>query len=64
MVKTEVIMPKQIPYGIANYKEIVERDCYFVNKTPYIRLHPTKLHNSYFVLHLDFSIIDPRGKLK
>jgi len=104
-------MPKQIPYGIANYKEIVEKDCYFIDKTPYIRLlervsnpiflrprkfgkslwcrllecyyniqqkeefdalfgqtdigqNPTKLHNSYFILHLDFSVIDPSGSLE
>ena len=29
-------MPKQIPYGIANYEEFLERDCYFVDKTAYI----------------------------
>ena len=101
-------MPKQIPYGIANYEEFLERDCYFVDKTAYIETleqvsnpvflrprkfgkslwcrilecyysvqqkdrfdylfgqtyigqHPTKYHNSYFVLRLDFSTIDPSG---
>jgi len=103
-------MPKQIPYGIANYEEIVADNCYFVDKTTYIpkleriknpvflrprkfgkslwcrilecyyNIHqkdefddlfgqteigqmPTPAHNSYFVLHLDFSTIDPNGTL-
>ncbi len=29
----------------------------------YIGRHPTPLHNSCFVLHLDFSVIDPNGTL-
>ncbi len=29
-------MPKKIPYGIANYEELVDRNCYFVDKTAYI----------------------------
>jgi hypothetical protein len=99
-------MLKQIPYGIANYEEILERNCYFVDKTPYIELlerasnpiflrprkfgkslwcrilecyynihqkdefdylfgqtmigqNPTPHRNSYFVLHFDFSTINP-----
>ncbi len=103
-------MPKQIPYGIADYEEFLERDCYFVDKTPYIELlervsnpiylrprkfgkslwcrilecyynihqkdefdylfgdtyigqNPTSQRNSYFILHLDFSVIDPAGTL-
>lgn len=103
-------MPKQIPYGIADYEEFLERDCYFIDKTAYIETlervsnpiylrprkfgkslwcrilecyynihqkdqfdylfgqtyigqHPTKHRNSYFILHLDFSVIDPTGSL-
>ncbi|MCP4708657.1 MAG: AAA family ATPase, partial [Planctomycetes bacterium] len=29
-------MPKQIPYGIANYEELIEDNCYFIDKTAYI----------------------------
>lgn len=29
-------MKKHIPYGIANYEELVAKDAYFVDKTPYI----------------------------
>ena len=104
-------MSKQIPYGIANYEEFLERDCYFVDKTAYIETlervsnpvflrprkfgkslwcrilecyysiqqkdrfdylfgqtyigqHPTKYCNSYLVLHLDFSTIDPTGTIE
>ncbi len=36
-------MPKKIPYGIANYKELVDDNCYFIDKTPYIaKLEATK----------------------
>ncbi|MDM8521228.1 AAA family ATPase [Anaerolineales bacterium HSG6] len=103
-------MSKQIPYGIANYEELVEDNCYFVDKTAYIKKlerisnpvflrprkfgkslwcrilecyyninqkdefdylfgetyigqNPTRKRNSYFVLHLDFSTIDPTGTL-
>ncbi|MDM8518871.1 AAA family ATPase, partial [Anaerolineales bacterium HSG6] len=103
-------MLKQIPYGIANYVELVTDNCYFVDKTPYIEKlervknpiylrprkfgkslwcrilecyyninqkdefdylfgetyigqNPTQKRNSYFVLHLDFSTIDPTGTL-
>jgi hypothetical protein len=31
-------MAKRIPYGIGNYAELVEKNCYFVDKTPYIAL--------------------------
>lgn len=29
-------MKRKIPYGIANYAELVRKQCYFVDKTPYI----------------------------
>ena len=29
-------MPKRVPYGVANYAELVRDDSYFVDKTPYI----------------------------
>jgi hypothetical protein len=103
-------MPKQIPYGTANYVELVEKNCYFVDKTPYIETleqisnpiylrprkfgkslwcrilecyyninqkdefdylfgetyigqNPTGKQNSYLILHLDFSTIDPTGTI-
>lgn len=103
-------MKKRVLYGVANYEEIIEKDGYFVDKTPYIedlervqnpvflrprrfgkslwcrilecyynirqeddfdRLfghtyigqHPTPSRNSYLVLHLDFSTVDPAGPL-
>ncbi|MDM8532678.1 AAA family ATPase [Anaerolineales bacterium HSG25] len=103
-------MPKQIPYGTANYVELIEKNCYFVDKTPYVEIleqvsnpiflrprkfgkslwcrilecyyninqkdefdylfgetyigqNPTDKRNSYIVLHLDFSTIDPTGTL-
>ncbi len=103
-------MKKKIPYGIANYAELVEKNCYFVDKTKYIETletannpvflrprkfgkslwcqilecyysihqkdnfehlfgntyigqHPTPSRNSYFVLALDFSAIDPSGPM-
>jgi len=27
---------KKIPYGLSDYKDIIERGCYFIDKTPYI----------------------------
>ena len=29
-------MPKKIPYGVANYTELIEDNCYFIDKTAYI----------------------------
>ena len=101
---------RQILYGEANYKILVEEDGYYVDKTSYIRLlerykrpvflrprrfgkslwcttlsyyydineednfeelfghtsigkDPTREHNSYMVLSLDFSIIEPWGDI-
>ncbi|MDM8532372.1 AAA family ATPase [Anaerolineales bacterium HSG25] len=103
-------MPKRIPYGTANYVELIQDNCYFVDKTDYIEKlervknpiflrprkfgkslwcrilecyyninqkeefnylfgetyigqNPTGKQNSYIVLHLDFSTIDPTGTL-
>ncbi len=103
-------MKKKIPYGIANYTELVEKNCYFVDKTKYIETletvnnpvflrprkfgksllcqmlecyyslnqqdnfeylfgntyigqHPTPYRNSFLVLPLDFSVIDPSGTI-
>jgi len=107
MISTMTTVPKKrILYGNANYKEIVHKNDYFVDKThdiealeriedpvflrprrfgkslwcnilecyydinqtdnfehlfghTYIGQNPTLLKNSYFVLHLDFSVIEP-----
>ncbi len=103
-------MKKHIPYGVANYEELVRKNGYFVDKTRYIEKleyvenpvflrpkrfgkslwcrilecyynigqkdefdklfghtyigrHPTPLCNSFFVLHLDFSTVDPSGSI-
>ncbi|MDM8519575.1 AAA family ATPase [Anaerolineales bacterium HSG6] len=103
-------MLKQIPYGTANYVELIEKNCYFVDKTSYVELlervsnpiylrprkfgkslwcrilecyyninqknefdylfgetyigqNPTGKQNSYIVLHLDFSTVDPTGTI-
>lgn len=29
-------MPKRIPYAVANYEELIERNCYYIDKTAYI----------------------------
>jgi hypothetical protein len=101
---------KRVLYGEANYKKMVEKNGYYVDKTGFIRLledytspvflrprrfgkslwcttlayyyninekdnfetffghtdigkNPTPLHNSFMVLSLDFSIIDPSGSI-
>ncbi|MCP4105429.1 MAG: AAA family ATPase [Desulfobacteraceae bacterium] len=103
-------MKKTIPYGVANYEELVRDNAYFVDKTMYIEKleqvknpvflrprrfgksllcrilecyynirqkhdfeklfghtwigrNPTPLRNSFIVLHLDFSTVDPSGTL-
>jgi hypothetical protein len=105
------MMKKRVPYGIANYEELVRDNSYFVDKTEYIgklerirnpvflrprrfgkslwcRIlecyynirqkddfqklfghtyigqHPTPTRNSYFVLHLDFSVIEISGSIE
>ena len=30
------IYRKRIPYGMQNFEDIIERDCYYVDKTPFI----------------------------
>ncbi len=30
------IYPKRIPYGMQNFEDVIERDCYYVDKTPFI----------------------------
>jgi len=104
------INKKRILYGNANYKEIVQKNGYFVDKTHYIEAleriedpvflrprrfgksllcsilehyydiylkddfdtlfgqtyigqNPTPFNNSFFVLHLDFSTIEPKGSI-
>lgn len=104
-------MKKQIPYGVADYEELVRDNDYFVDKTMYIQKlekiknpvflrprrfgksllcrilecyynighkeqfeelfgntwigkNPTPLRNSFFVLHIDFSTVDPSGALE
>jgi len=101
---------KRILYGNANYKEIVQKNGYFVDKTHYIEAlelvedpvflrprrfgksllcsilehyydinqkddfdtlfgqtyigqNPTPFNSSFFVLHLDFSTIEPKGSI-
>ncbi|KPA18231.1 hypothetical protein MHK_001562 [Candidatus Magnetomorum sp. HK-1] len=100
------LLKKRILYGNANYKEIVQKNGYFIDKTSYIEAleivedpvflrprrfgkslwcnilecyydinqkdsfdtlfgqtyigqNPTPMKNAYFVLHLDFSVIEP-----
>ncbi|MCP4692133.1 MAG: AAA family ATPase, partial [Desulfobacterales bacterium] len=104
-------MKKPIPYGVADYEELVRDNGYFVDKTLYIEKleriknpvflrprrfgksllcrilecyydigkkdrfdelfgrtrigeHPTPLRNSFFVLHLDLSTVDPSGSIE
>lgn len=104
-------MKRPIPYGVANYVELVRDQSYFVDKTRYIAQlervknpvflrprkfgkslwcrilecyyslsqaqefetlfgqtyigkYPTPLHNTFFVLHVDFSTVDPTGTLE
>lgn len=104
-------MKKRVLYGVANYEELVRKNGYFVDKTPYIEVlerienpvflrprrfgkslwcrilecyynikqkeqfeelfgstyigrRPTPLRNSFFVLHLDFSTVDPTGTME
>ena len=28
--------PKRIPYGMMNFKAVIEDDCYYVDKTPFV----------------------------
>ena len=30
------IYRKRIPYGMQNFEDVIERDCYYVDKTPFI----------------------------
>ena len=30
------IYRKRIPYGMQNFEDMIERDCYYVDKTPFI----------------------------
>ena len=30
------IYRKRIPYGMQNFEDVMERDCYYVDKTPFI----------------------------
>ena len=102
---------RRVLYGEANYRDMVEENGYYVDKTDYIRLleqykspvflrprrfgksllctmlqyyydineeprfeqlfghtnigaHPTDEHSSYFVLHFDFSVVDPSGSIE
>ena len=36
IVRPKRIYRKRIPYGMQNFEDIIERDCYYVDKTPFI----------------------------
>ena len=38
MVREKRIYRKRIPYGMQNFEDIIKRDCYYVDKTPFIEL--------------------------
>ncbi len=98
---------KRIPYGLANYERVIQKNCYYVDKTPYLKTleensdylffirprrfgkslflavmeayydvlykdrfeeffkdtwiyqHPTGEKNTYLVLSLNFSVVEP-----
>ena len=43
---------KRIPYGMQNFEDVIERDCYYVDKTPFIE----RIEDS----HMYFFFIRPR----
>lgn len=36
IVRPKRIYRKRIPYGMQNFEDVIERDCYYVDKTPFI----------------------------
>ncbi|QTA77976.1 AAA ATPase-like domain-containing protein [Desulfonema limicola] len=36
-------MKRPVPYGIADYEELVRDNCYFVDKTQYIEIVPKQI---------------------
>ena len=46
MVREKRIYRKRIPYGMQNFEDIIKRDCYYVDKTPFIEL--VEESNMYF----------------
>ena len=46
MVREKRIYRKRIPYGMQNFEDVIKRDCYYVDKTPFIEL--VEESNMYF----------------
>ena len=47
IVRPKRIYRKRIPYGMQNFEDIIERDCYYVDKTPFIE--QIEESNMYFI---------------
>ena len=42
--------PKRIPYGMMNFKAVIEDDCYYVDKTPFVE-KIERANKFFFYLH-------------
>jgi len=46
IVRPKRIYRKRIPYGMQNFEDIIERDCYYVDKTPFFYIRPRRFGKS------------------
>lgn len=52
---------KGMPYGMSKFTDIIERNCYYVNKTMYLPLLEEQAHYLIFIhpRHFGISFVNP-----